>query len=129
MKLINKDEAIWETNKSCYLCKFIDQLCNNYYEAIESNNIEVQNDILKKLNQLEINGYELLRLLESCGYICDNIDRINNVNNYIFGKNYSDEDIERLKKINPNIDINTNLFTSRWCNRCGYRKPDILENE
>lgn len=130
MKLEDKNVTEWKPNNTqCLRCQLIDQLCNQYYNIIETNqtNEILREDIISQLNMVEVNGYKLLKVLESSGYIINDITKIDDVSNYVIGKNYSEELKNVLYNMNNNIRLDINLLSSRWCSYCGHRKPDMIE--
>ena len=116
-------EEITSSNTTCPNCTVIDKLCNSYYS---SNNKDEKDKLIKEMLKLEINGYKLLQFYESKGYILLYINKINNIEHFLYGYQYDLETLNKLKKLDPKINDKICLMNAKWCSVCGARKPDIL---
>ena len=103
----------------CKTCNIINNLCDSYYAS--NDDIEKQK-IITKLKKYEMNGYELLHFREHNGYPLQDIKAITH---YLF-ENEDEDHIKSIQRIDPFIDKNISLDKSRWCKRCGARKPNEI---
>jgi len=134
----------WETNSNCNLCPIIDALYNK--AIIESDPFQLQYDLSDLDNYLVVDGYNLLPVYETDGYVIDNSDPefivpIVNLNIQRISQYQVCTDLFMLKvnKVlyptqnivlpgNSSID-NPVIIHSRWCKKCASRKPDIYDTE
>jgi len=105
--ILFENPRLWETNSNCLWCETVDIL---YNIALNSQDDDYNQKILDFLDDnYLVNGYKVLSTFEKWG-LKDKISAINTYNN---------------------IDYNNptpNILHSRWCEWCGSRKPDILED-
>lgn len=152
MKLISKENAIWERNNyidnnnvhfiknddgivvpeyvehwnefGCKTCLKIDRLCEIYYDTNQLRTDEENDFLINRIMSYEINLYNILKLKERLGcYV--NLNEIVDTQHYLY-ENYSKEDLENLKIIDSNIN-DTGMKSAVWCSHCGARKPDIIK--
>ena len=124
------DGGNWHTNVNCDVCPSIDA----FYEELLSDTIDTQ----KKIDFLDDNfltdGYGLISVYEKNCDISLIEDKINDMKNY---RNNTDDFMIRVNNVlypkTPKPVVNAVasdypvLLHSRWCNRCGARKPDIYD--
>jgi|SRR3712207_932372 len=125
MKLEDINNTKWKPNKSkCDYCKYTDQLCMSYYNS--DNDLDKEfflNLILKRT----VDGYGLIKVLEHNGCICSDVKRIRNINNYVFEKYVLEDEQNEIKSFNKDTEFDVLMLSSRWCEECGNRKPNITK--
>lgn len=121
----------WETNEHCELCSAIDGLYNDII-AGNSDDLSKNTDFLDRYYLVD--GYNLLPVYEQNGYIIYRETQIEQL------KQYRNDNADFMIKVHnvlyPNDHQTVSDYTiadsptvlySRWCKRCGSRKPDIYD--
>lgn len=121
-KYVLNSGKYYEHNHNCSLCSVID---DEYSKINDSFN---QQDKIKKLEELLVNGYNLVNVYES------NNKKISNLSSY---KTYNDDILKKaLSKFSPSQSqqvyntyyaLDATLLFGRFCRECGARKHDIFD--
>lgn len=128
---INNDN--WETNAHCELCAATDEIFHGIIDKTYTDaDIQSRTDFLDKYYLVD--GYNLLPVYEGNGYAIYRSDQIEKLKQY---KNSNTDFMTKVHNViypealepvaNKLIADYPTVLYSRWCKRCGSRKPDIYD--